>query len=56
MRITFSRRRLFIASAISAIVLQASEVHVGTARAEVTPELPIQLAGYQQRTSEATTR
>ena len=54
MRITFSRRRLFIASAISAIVLQASEVHVGTARAEVTPELPIQLAGYQQRTSEAT--
>lgn len=36
--------------------LNAAEplVPVGVARADVTPELPIQLAGYQQRTTEAT--
>ena len=27
---------------------------MGAARADITPELPIQLAGYQQRTTEAT--
>jgi hypothetical protein len=29
-------------------------VQVGAARADITPDLPIQLAGYQQRTTEAT--
>jgi hypothetical protein len=39
-----------------ATLLQAAEplVPVGAARADITPELPIQLAGYQQRTTEAT--
>ncbi len=32
----------------------APPVPVGTARIEITPELPIQLAGYQQRAEEAT--
>jgi hypothetical protein len=35
--------------------LEAAEslIHVGAARVNITPELPIQLAGYQQRTVEA---
>lgn len=42
--------------ALSVTLLRAAEplVQVGSARADITPDLPIQLAGYQQRTTEAT--
>jgi hypothetical protein len=43
-------------SAVAMSVLRGAEpmVLVGAARADITPDLPIQLAGYQQRTTEAT--
>ncbi len=49
--------RLFgLALPLAAAVAAAAEsplVAVGVARIDITPELPIQLAGYQQRTTEA---
>ena len=56
MRITLFSSRLFFLSAAWATLLPAAEplVPVGAARVDITPELPIQLAGYQQRTTEAT--
>jgi hypothetical protein len=56
MRTTFFPRRLLLLGAFCTTLLRGAEsfVPVGAARADVTPELPIQLAGYQQRTTEAT--
>ena len=49
-------RRVFSLCAVAVSLLRAADplVEVGAARADITPELPIQLAGYQQRTTEAT--
>ena len=49
-------RLLVLSGAFGVTLLRAAEslVPVGVARADITPELPIQLAGYQQRTTEAT--
>lgn len=47
--------RLCLLGAVTLTCVRAAEplIPVGAARADVTPELPIQLAGYQQRTEEA---
>ena len=56
MRTPFHPFLFLMMSALGATPLFSTEplVPVGAARADVTPELPIQLAGYQQRTTEAT--
>ncbi|MBL9200714.1 MAG: neutral/alkaline non-lysosomal ceramidase N-terminal domain-containing protein [Opitutaceae bacterium] len=56
MRLASIFRQLVLIGAVGPAVLFAAAplVSVGVARADITPELPIQLAGYQQRTTEAT--
>ena len=55
MRILFLRRHLVLwMCGVTWLRAAAPLVPVGAARLDVTPELPIQLAGYQQRTTEAT--
>lgn len=56
MRSILSLPRLFLATIIISTGLRGADavVSVGAARIDVTPALPIQLAGYQQRTAEAT--
>ncbi len=56
MRKIFLLSRLFVLAVFFSPLLRAAGplVSVGVARADLTPELPIQLAGYQQRTTEAT--
>lgn len=48
------RRFVSLGALVPALHAAESFSEVGAARADVTPELPIQLAGYQQRTVEAT--
>jgi len=56
MRFASHLRRIFFVLTLSASLLRGagSLVPIGVARADITPDLPIQLAGYQQRTTEAT--
>jgi hypothetical protein len=56
MRLAFVSRLTALFLSGSATLLFGGEpfVPVGAARLDITPELPIQLAGYQQRTAEAT--
>ncbi len=56
MRSGFSRYWFLVAATLVTTLLRAVEptVPVGVAHLDITPELPIQLAGYQQRTTEAT--
>lgn len=56
MRFASHLRRTFFVLTLSATLLRGAEalVPIGVARADITPDLPIQLAGYQQRTTEAT--
>jgi hypothetical protein len=56
MRLASFSRRIFLLTALNSTLLTGAGplVQVGAARLDVTPDLPIQLAGYQQRTAEAT--
>lgn len=56
LRSVFLHSRLLVATILISTLVRGADalVLVGAARVDITPELPIQLAGYQQRTAEAT--
>ena len=51
--IPFTRAALLGLLLLTALRATDSLISVGAARIDITPELPIQLAGYQSRTTEA---
>ncbi len=53
MSLRFLRFALFLGLPVWCAAAAPGPVPVGAAKVDITPELPIQLAGYQQRTAEA---